>query len=84
MSNITFKIAVEKMGGNDPASHVGVTGDLFYDPDTGAIKKSDGTTPGGIAASVVGSGISNIVKLTQAEYDELDPPDESTLYVIVG
>jgi len=34
--------------------------------------------------AVTGDGISTIVKLTQAEYDALDPPDESTLYVIVG
>jgi hypothetical protein len=33
--------------------------------------------------SVTGD-IERIVKLTQAEYDALSPPDASTLYVIVG
>jgi hypothetical protein len=29
-------------------------------------------------------GIAAIRRLTQADYDALDPPDETTLYVIVG
>lgn len=33
---------------------------------------------------VTSTDVTDIVVLTQAEYDALDPPDESTLYVIVG
>ncbi len=40
-------------------------------PDVEAKVGSDGT-------------VSNIVKITQAAYDALSPPVETTLYVIVG
>jgi len=49
MSNKTYKLFADKMGGNPAASHIGVTGELFYDPEIGALKISDGVTPGGIA-----------------------------------
>ncbi|WP_420408718.1 phage upper tail fiber protein [Hoeflea sp.] len=32
---------------------------------------------------VSGTGVTAVVKLTQAEYDALSPPDATTLYVIV-
>lgn len=49
MSNKTFKLFADKMGGNPAASFIGSAGDLFYDPEIGSIKLSNGTTPGGIA-----------------------------------
>lgn len=36
-----------------------------------------------ISEKVSGDGILTIVKVTQAEYDELSPPDATTFYVIV-
>ena len=36
-----------------------------------------------VTGAVEGDGIDKIVKLTQAQYDALDPPDASTLYLIV-
>ena len=33
---------------------------------------------------VVNSGVSVMIKLTQAEYNAIGTPDESTLYIIVG
>ena len=36
------------------------------------------------AEMVVGSGVLNIVKLTQSEYDAITTPNASTLYVITG
>lgn len=38
----------------------------------------------GHAGMVTGSGITQIVALTQAAYDALDPKDGSTLYVVTG
>ena len=49
MANKTFKLFADKMGGNPAASFIGSAGDLFYDPEIGSIKLSNGTTPGGIA-----------------------------------
>ena len=42
---------------------------------------SDFTNDAGYVAS---ADVSNIVKLTQAAYDALDPPVETTLYIVVG
>ena len=36
------------------------------------------------AERVVGSGVLNIVKLTQSEYDAITTPDAGTLYIITG
>lgn len=49
MSNKTFKIFADKMGGNPAASYIGSAGDIFYDPEIGSLKLSNGTSPGGIA-----------------------------------
>ena len=49
MSNQTFKLFVDKMGGNPAASYIGTDGDIFYDPEIGALKISDGVTIGGTA-----------------------------------
>ena len=49
MSNKTFKLFVDKMGGNPAASYIGTDGDIFYDPEIGALKISDGVTIGGTA-----------------------------------
>jgi hypothetical protein len=45
------------------------------------LKTATGGDPDGLVFS---ADIKTIVKLTQAAYDALDPPDASTLYVIVG
>jgi len=49
MSNKTFKLFADKMGGNPAASYIGSAGDIFYDPEIGSLKLSNGTTAGGIA-----------------------------------
>jgi len=48
MSNKTFKLFADKMGGNPAASFIGTAGELFYDPEIGSIKLSNGTSSGGI------------------------------------
>lgn len=45
----TFKLFAEKMGGSVTTSYVGNTGEIFYDPSTGSLRLSDGSTAGGIA-----------------------------------
>jgi len=49
MSNKTYKLFADKMGGRSAASYIGVAGDLFYDPEIGSIKLSNGVNPGGLA-----------------------------------
>ena len=48
MSNKTFKLFIDKMGGNPAASYIGTNGDIFYDPEIGSLKLSNGVSPGGI------------------------------------
>ena len=43
----TFKLAVDKMGATDPYNYIGRKGDLFYDPEFGELRISDGDTPYG-------------------------------------
>jgi len=45
----TYKLFADKMGGSDPATYIGNVGEVFYNPATGALRVSDGTTPGGTA-----------------------------------
>jgi hypothetical protein len=48
MSNKTYKLFAQKMGGNPASSHIGVSGEIFYDPTTTTLRISDGSTVGGI------------------------------------
>ena len=50
----TFKLYADKMGATDPTTYIGKDGDIFYDPDSGALKRSDGVTPGGISITSEG------------------------------
>jgi hypothetical protein len=45
----TFKLFADKMGGRPATSFIGSVGDIFYDPEIGSLKLSNGTSPGGIA-----------------------------------
>ena len=62
-----------------------------YDPesgDTGYVRMGDlvsksETTVTSVPATGVGSGITNILPLTQSQYDALVTKDSATLYVIV-
>jgi hypothetical protein len=47
MSNVVNKIFTDKMGGRNPSEYIGTPGELFYDPNTGVVKVSDGVTAGG-------------------------------------
>ena len=49
--NSTFRAFVQKLGNSDPSTFVGNEGDIFWDPNTGYLRRSDGSTPGGIAVS---------------------------------
>ena len=49
MSNKIFKVFVDKMGGHKAEDYIGLPGDLFYDPNTGVLKLSDGETVGGVS-----------------------------------
>lgn len=40
--------------------------------------------PDDVNMHVSGTGVTDIVRITQAEYDALDPANALTLYVIVG
>jgi len=47
MANTVHKIFVDKMGGRNVSEFIGSSGDAFFDPDTGQIRVSDGSTVGG-------------------------------------
>jgi hypothetical protein len=52
---ITFKPFLEKLGGTSASSYIGNEGELFYDPSTGSLRLSNGSTPGGQVVSSGGS-----------------------------
>lgn len=58
----------------------------FVDDGVGnlTILNSDGSTLTVVSNSVTATDVTNIVQLTQAEYDALGTPDSTTLYIIVG
>jgi len=47
MSNVVNKIFVDKMGGKTSSDFIGQPGEIFYDPNTGSLRISDGVTAGG-------------------------------------
>lgn len=54
MADAVYKMFLEKLGDSDATTFIGETGDIFYDPTTSVIRRSDGSTPGGIV--ITGSG----------------------------
>ena len=54
MSNTTFKLFADKMGGRSAATYIGTKGEIFYDIEgTDPIRLSDGVTPGGIPFGIL-------------------------------
>jgi hypothetical protein len=47
-TNTIYRLYVEKLGAESPTGFVGNKGELFYNPNDGNIKYSDGVTPGGV------------------------------------
>jgi hypothetical protein len=47
-TNTAYRLFVEKLGAENPSEFVGNKGELFYDPNVGDIRYSDGVTPGGV------------------------------------
>jgi alpha-tubulin suppressor-like RCC1 family protein len=48
ITNSTFRFFLEKLGDEVASTFVGHEGDIFYDPNTGILRLSDGNTPGGV------------------------------------
>ena len=46
--NKTYKLFADKMGGTQTQNFIGTPGEIFYDPDVGALRISDGVTVGGL------------------------------------
>lgn len=47
-TNTVYRLYVEKLGGANPTTFVGDEGEVFYDPNDGVLKISDGSTPTGL------------------------------------
>ena len=47
-TNTVYRLFVEKLGGANPTTFVGDEGEVFYDPNDGVLKISDGSTPTGL------------------------------------
>ena len=61
MSNIVYRLFPEKIGGSTANNFIGVAGEMFYDPDTGNLRVSDGATPGGKpTSSALGSKTASV------------------------
>jgi hypothetical protein len=55
MTNKLYRMFIEKLGGSNPTQFIGDEGEVFYDPYTGALRLSDGSTPGGVLLGALGS-----------------------------
>jgi len=51
-----YRPFLEKLGGSDATTFVGNEGEIFYDPTSNSLRRSDGTTPGGVALNSGGGG----------------------------
>ena len=60
MSNVTYRVFLEKLGGTNPENFIGGFGDLFFDPFDGILRVSDGTTQGGTPISGANAAITNV------------------------
>lgn len=49
--NTIYRALNEKLGGRNVSEYVGNVGELFWDPDTGNLRISDGVTVGGISVA---------------------------------
>ena len=67
----TFKLYADKMGATDPTTYIGREGDIFYNPELGSLRRSDGTTPGGVS-------------VTEAGLDVQDDTLTNEYYIYVG
>jgi hypothetical protein len=47
MTNKTFKLFADKMGGRQASEYIGNEGEIFYDPTSTSLRISDGSTTGG-------------------------------------
>ena len=47
-TNTVYRLFVEKLGGANPTDFVGDEGEVFYNPNDGVLKISDGSTPTGL------------------------------------
>ena len=56
-TNTVYRLFVEKLGGANPSTFVGDEGEVFYNPEIGSLKLSDGTFPGGITITEPTSSI---------------------------
>ena len=80
MSNVTYKLFAEKLGGTNPESYVGDAGDIFFDPSSGQLKVSDGSTAGGknlIDTYMLGESGNDIVALFEHFDGDLIPSDST-------
>ena len=55
-NNATFQIFTQHLGNADAATYIGTEGEIFYDPNFGVLKLSDGMSPGGIAITTGAGG----------------------------
>ena len=56
MSNTSFKLFADKMGGTDANNYIGRPGEVFYDTNgQSPMRLSDGETPGGIPFGIASS-----------------------------
>ena len=85
MSNVTFKLFADKMGGRSAAAYIGTKGEIFYDTDGATpIRLSDGVTPGGIPFGITNTSASFTPQFKTVSGNTLAGTVSSGSYVLQG
>lgn len=52
----TYRFSTANLGGNNPAKYIGNEGEIFWNPKSGSLRLSDGTTVGGVDVTGLSNG----------------------------
>jgi hypothetical protein len=85
MSNTTFKLFADKLGGRSAAAYIGTIGEIFYDTDGATpLRISDGVTPGGIPFGITNTSVSFTPQFKTVSGNTLAGTVSTGSYVLQG
>jgi hypothetical protein len=53
----TYKVMLDKMGGTQVTEYIGLPGEVFWNPEVGSLRLSDGVTVGGLVIPITGAAL---------------------------